>query len=355
MPPDAAGALCGRIDMKPPGPSGAGAGQDAGGTVAEGRSASVWTGVRVEHVRRAWREFGHDGGSRLSGAMAYDILFVIAPGLLLIANFAASYVGAAEASGAFAPAVEGLLGAELAGYLFALARTTTRARASTAVSVVGTLALLWAVAVFYLNLQRVFNMMWRIRVRPDAPWREVVAARARRFSVMSLPVAMMIASSVASAVHSIIERVLGEGLLGGVAEMLALAFTSSFALFLFAWLSFLVVYVFLPDARVPWRLAAVTSFWVAVGWSLGTWLFGQYLGWSSRGFIYGAASSVFVLLIWLNYSSRLVLLGCKLTRVWTEAVVGRVEPMPYAAVVRVELHDAASDAATGTERRRETP
>ncbi len=98
-----------------------------------------------------------------------------------------------------------------------------------------------------------------------------------------------------------------------------------------------MLYVFLPDARVPWRAASVAALAVAFGWTVGTWLFGRYLSWSSGASAYGVAGSVFVLLIWLNYSSRLVLLGCKTTKVWTERYGGGVIPLEHAAVVKVEL------------------
>ncbi|MHB8805611.1 MAG: YhjD/YihY/BrkB family envelope integrity protein, partial [Coriobacteriia bacterium] len=46
-------------------------------------------------------------------------------------------------------------------------------------------------------------------------------------------------------------------------------------------------------------------------------LLGLYLSSSSIGTAFGAAGSVVVFLVWLNYSAQIVLLGAELTRAWT--------------------------------------
>jgi len=51
--------------------------------------------------------------------------------------------------------------------------------------------------------------------------------------------------------------------------------------------------------------------------TLGRWLVGSYLSSSSIGTAFGAAGSVVVFLVWLNYSSQILLFGAELTQAWT--------------------------------------
>jgi len=51
--------------------------------------------------------------------------------------------------------------------------------------------------------------------------------------------------------------------------------------------------------------------------TLGRWLLGLYLTSSSVGSAFGAAGSLVVFLVWLNYSSQIILFGAELTRAWT--------------------------------------
>jgi hypothetical protein len=44
-------------------------------------------------LRTTWWEFGHDGGSRLSAAMAYYVLFLLAPAVLLMTSLTTRVIG----------------------------------------------------------------------------------------------------------------------------------------------------------------------------------------------------------------------------------------------------------------------
>jgi len=295
--------------------------------------------INGDTVRRVWRfsadsygEFSLDGGSRLSAALAYYTLFVMAPAALLLVTVA-SYFG----TGTFqTPLIEGLaevLGEELAGLLSDVMFTTTQARASVTIGLVGLVATLWALGIFYFQVQSVFNRMWRVTRRPGSAWRLTVWTRLRRFTVMLVPVALLAAGAVATAMSSVLGAVLnvspGERAVQLISSPLSVAAVAA--------ISFCLLYKFLPDAQVRWRYAAWVSVWVSLGWTLGTYLFGLYLSWGSLTSSYGAAGAVFVLLIWLNYSARLVLVGCKATKRWTEFKEGTVTPLPNATILKVEL------------------
>jgi len=295
-----------------------------------------------DRLRRVWRffadsyhEFSLDGGSRLSAALAYYVLFVMAPAALLIVS-AAAYFGSGELHTPFIEGLSEVLGAELAGALSDVLTTTTQARASVAAGIVGLLATLWALGTFYVQVQSVFNRMWRVTRRPGSAWRLTFWMRLRRFTVMLVPVALLAVGAVTTAVAALLGSVLhltpGERIVNFSSSPLSVA--------AFAGVSFCLLYKFLPDAEVRWRYAAWVSVWVSLGWTIGTYLFGVYLSWGNTTSAYGAAGAVFVLLIWLNYSARLVLVGCKATKRWTEFREGAITPLENATILKVELDQA---------------
>jgi membrane protein len=79
---------------------------------------------------------------------------------------------------------------------------------------------------------------------------------------------------------------------------------------------FALTFKLLPDVKVAWRDvwlgAAVTSLLFVAGKSL----IGLYLGKSSIGSVYGAAGSLVVILVWVYYSSQIVIFGAEFTKVW---------------------------------------
>ena len=101
---------------------------------------------------------------------------------------------------------------------------------------------------------------------------------------------------------------------------------------------FAVMFKFLPDARIAWADVWVGALGTALFFMLGKSAIGLYLGRSDPGSAYGAAGSLAIVLIWVYYSSMLVLYGAEFTRVWTERYRGGVKPEPGAVEVVQEEH-----------------
>jgi membrane protein len=64
--------------------------------------------------------------------------------------------------------------------------------------------------------------------------------------------------------------------------------------------------------------------------TLGKYLIGLYLGQSSTTSTFGAAGSLVAVLIWVYFSSQLVLFGAEFTRVYANRYGSHVEPAAYA-------------------------
>ena len=70
---------------------------------------------------------------------------------------------------------------------------------------------------------------------------------------------------------------------------------------------FALLFKFLPDVELAWRGCATGALVTAVLFAVGKEVIGLYLGRSSTASSYGAAASVVVLLLWVYYSSQIVL------------------------------------------------
>ncbi len=81
-------------------------------------------------------------------------------------------------------------------------------------------------------------------------------------------------------------------------------------------LLFAMMYKILPDVPVAWNDvwmgAAVTAFL----FTLGKFLIGIYIGKANFASTYGAAGSLIVILVWVYYSTQILLLGAEFTNVY---------------------------------------
>jgi uncharacterized BrkB/YihY/UPF0761 family membrane protein len=83
-------------------------------------------------------------------------------------------------------------------------------------------------------------------------------------------------------------------------------------------LLFAMMFKWLPDTHVAWRDVWPGAAVTAALFEIGKLLIGLYIGKQALESTYGAAASLVVLLIWVYYSSQLVLMGAEFTRVYAK-------------------------------------
>lgn len=78
-------------------------------------------------------------------------------------------------------------------------------------------------------------------------------------------------------------------------------------------IAFAALFRFVPDEREQWRPILLGAFGTAVLFDIGKWALGAYLASSDQADAYGTSGSVVLLLVWVYYSSLIVLVGAGLT------------------------------------------
>ena len=89
---------------------------------------------------------------------------------------------------------------------------------------------------------------------------------------------------------------------------------------------FALTFRLVPDVRLPWRDVWPGAAVTAALFVLGKFALGFYLGSRAPASTYAAVGSLLVLLLWVYYSSQILLLGAELTQVWARRRGARVEP-----------------------------
>jgi membrane protein len=80
---------------------------------------------------------------------------------------------------------------------------------------------------------------------------------------------------------------------------------------------FAAIYKVLPDVDLEWGDVIAGSVATAALFEAGEYLIGLYLSTAGLGSRYGAAGGLFVLLIWIYYTTQVFLLGAELTKVYS--------------------------------------
>jgi membrane protein len=97
---------------------------------------------------------------------------------------------------------------------------------------------------------------------------------------------------------------------------------------------FAMIFKVLPNVTTHWRDVWIGAFLTAILFLIGKYALGIYLGSSTAASAYGAASSLITLLLWVYYSSQILLFGAEFTQVYANRSGAHIKPDKYA--VRVE-------------------
>ncbi len=298
-------------------------------------------------LRRSLREFSADKAPLMGAALAFYTVFSIAP-LLVIAIGVAGLVFGERGGEDIFEAISGLIGHQGAEAIEAMVRGAGRRRGG------GWIATLLGVAALALGSSRVFgqlqeslNIVWKVGPRPDAGLWKTIRKRLWSFGMVVVIAFLLLVSMVVSAAISAFSELLGGAIPGSEA--------------LWQWLNALVslciigalfaaIFKVLPDVLLRWRDVWVGGFFTALLFTVGKTLIGLYLGHSGVGSSYGAVGSLVIVLLWVYYSSQILLFGAEFTRVHALSKGRPIEPAPGAQLVAAPF--AKAYAADGSDGRR---
>jgi membrane protein len=273
---------------------------------------------------KAWWD---DNAPRLGASISYYTLFAIAPILLVATAMAGMVFGAEAVRGEIVGQLDHLIGREGGRAVQSLLEGASRRQAGLIATVLGSITFLIAATGAFLELQTALNTIWRVKPNPSANLKAFMLDRLRSFGlVLAIGFLLMVSLAVSAALAALsgwlARRAPGVAILWNAANVLAsvVVTTTLFAL----------LYRFLPDVHLRWRDVTTGAFVTAVLFTIGQQLIGLYLGQSSVASSYGAAGSVMVLLLWVYYSSQILLLGAEFTRAYAQRHGAKASPASFA-------------------------
>lgn len=183
-------------------------------------------------------------------------------------------------------------------------------------AVISGVMLLFGATAAFASLQNALNRAWNVKPDPlRGQVRNFLAKRVFSFGVMLTVGFMLLVSLSLTATLTAVGTRLTSGL--GVPDAVLRVADAVFS-FAIVTAMFAAMFKLLPDAKVAWRDVGVGAVGSAVFFVLGKLAIGYYLGRTDPGSAYGAAGSLAIIMIWVYYTSMIVLFGAMFTRMWAE-------------------------------------
>jgi membrane protein len=287
-------------------------------------------------LKQTFQEWLQDKAPQLGAALAYYTVFSLAP-LVLVVLAIVGVIFRHDPVGAWDKITQQMsyfLDPSAVQVVQNIAQKASQPGKSTIATIIGIALALFGASGVFGQLQDALNTIWGVKAKPGAGIWGFLRSRFLSFAMVGGICFLLLVSLAVEALLKGFSHYVQSVLPGGIVLALSVYLIFDFAVVV---LLFALIFKFLPDVQIQWRDVWIGTVMTAILFGIGKWLLGFYLGSGAAASAYGAASSLITLLLWVYYSSQILLFGAEFTQVYAARAGREFEPDEYA--VRVETKE----------------
>jgi membrane protein len=289
--------------------------------------------MAVDILKQTAHEWIEDDAPQLGAALAYYSVFSLAPMVLLLV----AVVGVLfreDPAGAWSKMTEQmsyLLDRSAVTMVQQIAQQVSSPAKSLLGGTIGFALALFGASGVFGQLQNALNIIWGVKSKPRGGIWGFVRSRFLSFALIAGIGFLLLVSLVIEAGIKSFSHYLQSVLPGALTIIIPIYLTFDFVIVTAV---FAMIFRILPNAVIRWRDVWTGAVLTTILFLIGKWALGIYLGSGTAASAYGAASSLITLLLWVYYSSQILLFGAEFTQVYARICGAEIRPDKYA--VRIE-------------------
>lgn len=297
----------------------------------------IWRVILV-----AFKAFGENKITKLSGSLAYYTVFSMAPLLIMLISISGMMLGTEAAEGQVYNQMAAFVGEDTAAQLQEIIRNASLNGKSLLATIIGGVTLLVGATTVFAEIQDSINSIWGIKAQPKRGWLKLLTNRVLSFSVIvSLGFLLLVSLAISALIDALNTQL--KSWFPDVAVIIFYCINLVITFFITTTI-FGVIFKVLPDATIRWRDVWAGAMATAFLFMLGKSAISIYIARANIGSTYGAAGSLAILLVWVYYSAIILYFGAAFTKNYALRYGEEIRPKHYAVAtktVTVERGDKA--------------
>lgn len=293
-------------------------------------------------MKKFWKAVKSIASDTFSGFSDHDIMIAGAaiafytifslPGLLITTVMVAGLIlGQQAVRGELSEQISSLIGPKAAEAVEKIIMNIELTDSGTIGTIIGVATLLFSATTVFITLQQALNTIWGVKAKPDKGWLKLVTNRVISLGVVISMGFILLVSLVIETLLEIFMDKLSFVIGDNSAELLDISgFITTYLVVVFL---IGLIFKLLPDVSLTWRQISLGSIITGSLFILGKFLIGFYMGQSNFTATYETAASIILILIWVYYSTVIILFGAEITRSIINYRGDVVNPSPGAVAV----------------------
>ena len=270
-----------------------------------------------------------------AGSLAFYTLFSLAPTVIIAVAVIGIVLGEETARAQIIAEFQEVMGAEAASVVEQAVSNSQLDSSGLFPAIAGIVALMVGATTVFAQMQYSLNSLWGVRPKPSRN-SILLFIRKRIFSLMvvvSIGFVLLVSLVFGVALRATLE--FSAGFVPAVAMLINGA--EMLVSFVVVTLLFATIFKVLPDVVLRWRQVMMGAILTAMLFSLGRYGIAAYLAYTAPASAYGAAGAVVLILMWVYYSSLILLFGAAFTKVNLQAQGKEIRPRNTAVIVERTL------------------
>ncbi|SHK10125.1 YihY/virulence factor BrkB family protein [Epilithonimonas mollis] len=289
-----------------------------------------------EILKETFTEWMTSSAAKDSASMAYNAIFSL-PGLLIIIIWVAGHFFGEEAvNGEIRRQIQGIMGYDVAKSIQDIVASAVIDKQNFWMKALGVGTLVFGATSLFFQMQNTLNNLWDVEAAPKKAWQKFILDRANSLGMILiiafLLLISMLLSSLVGLANDLITRYFGF-------ETYVIIQTSNFILgFGVVTVLFAFMFKVLPDVEIRWKSVWIGAIVTAFLFNIGKMLMSFYFDFSKPTSIFGAAGTIILLMMWINYSCQLVFFGAEFTKIYAYKKGHKIIPSKHAKWSRDNLY-----------------
>lgn len=245
-----------------------------------------------------------------SAAIAYYTLFSLPSLLVVIISIAGYFFGKSNVQNRIINQLGEFIGMDAAESIERIISNVSIEDSSTFTILISFGTLVFGATGAFFQLKKAMNIIWSVREKKS----NVIMMLINRMISLGMIVVIGFMLMVSLVVNTVVTA-LGDYLSQFAPDISAVSLqVVNFLLsFLFITCLFAAIFKWLPDIKVRWRVTFIGAAFTTILFLIAVYGLGIYFGTSNPTSVFGGASSVILIMLWIYYSCLILFLGAEFT------------------------------------------
>jgi membrane protein len=249
---------------------------------------------------------------RQGAIISYYAIFSIPALLVIIITIAGFAFGKEAVSGEISKQISSALSQETAKQVEEIVAKAGESKSSAIAAFIGIITLVLGSTGVFIEFQKSLDIIWEVEVKAKKAWLRSVKDRLFSFGlIMSIGFLLLVSLLISAALSA-----LSTWIKTNMPDFMMVVFWLISFIINFGVITvlFSLMFKILPDVKMRWADVWLGAMITAIFFIIGKFGLGLYFGKANPVSAYGAAGSIVLIMLWVNYSSMIVFLGAEYTK-----------------------------------------